>query len=393
MLEGRGIRTIQHRLILDSHGRPTTEYLIELSDGTWGMGSSSQGETISIYEDHGSQADPRLVEERIADDGIMGRPMDQAAFDRYLSDRIGEFGRNTCFALSLAFLDAQSAVAGVDVRRDVKPPRICFNVLNGGMHAYTNPVLSDFAEFLLVPTHDDLLRSIDEHARIQRSVAKRLKTGTQVVVNGNRVNTFANRDNVAPLRVLAEVLDELALSDDYVMMIDASAGDLWAPDGYRFALTDSVSRTSEALCEYWLRLVEEFRIGFLEDPFHEQDFTAWTALTAESEGRFEVVGDNFYSSDAERIVAGAEAGHTTAAIVKPNQAGTVSATVSAIRAAQSAGMTVITSHRSISTESTFVSDVTCEHEVPFIKIGPLFTDYSSVIRLNRILRLTGVGRG
>ncbi len=389
----RRIRAIEHRLIFDSHGGPTTEYLVELDDGTVGAGSSSHGETISIYEDRGAAVDPSRVVEEVTRDAVLGVPADQAAFDRYLSGKIADFGRNTCFALSLALHDAVSKSAGIDARAGMKPPRICFNVLNGGLHAYTNPVLSDFAEFLVVPAHDDLLRSLGDHERIQHALADRLLTQSQTVVNGNRVNVFPRRDNLAPLRLLVEVLEDLGLRDDYDLMIDASAGDLWTSDGYSFPLTDGAVFTSDEMCEYWLEVVEDFSVGFLEDPFHEQDFDAWAALTAGCRGRCHVVGDNFYSSDADRILTGAAAGHSTAAIVKPNQAGTVSDTVRAIEAAQAAGFVVITSHRSISTESTYVCDVTCEYGVPFIKIGPLFTDYSSVIRLNAILRLTGVGRG
>jgi enolase len=380
-------------LILDSHGGPTTEFLVELSSGEWGVGSSSQGETISIYEDSGPAGDPKRVVDEVVRDGMLGKEMDQVAFDRYLNGKVRDFGRNTCFALSLAFHDATAISAGGIAPGTLTAPRLCFNVLNGGLHAYTNPVLSDFAEFLVVPTHDDLLRSIREHERIQHTIAARLLSSSQVVVNGNKVNAFAEKDNSAPLRFLVEVLEELGLRGDYDLMVDASAGDLRSPNGYSFAVTDGARLTSADRCAYWLELVEEFSIGLLEDPFHEQDFAAWTRLTSRCGRECMVVGDNLYSSDAARIAAGIHEGHSTAAIVKPNQAGTVSATLDAIETAQTGGLTVITSHRSISTESTFVCDVTCERDVPYIKIGPLFSDYSSVIRLNQILRLTGVGYG
>ncbi len=197
--------------------------------------------------------------------------------------------------------------------------------------------------------------------------------------------------NSAPIEFLVDVLEELELREKYDLMIDASAGDLRVPGGYEFPVTGGPLRTSEDMREYWLELIETYSIGFLEDPFHEEDFTAWTKLTASCGSRCTVIGDNLYSSDATRIAQGATDGYSTAAIVKPNQAGTVSATVAAVEAAQAGGLTLITSHRSISTESTYVCDVTCEHHVPYIKIGPLLTDYSSVIRLNQLLRLSGGG--
>jgi enolase len=101
-----------------------------------------------------------------------------------------------------------------------------------------------------------------------------------------------------------------------------------------------------------------------------------------------VIGDNFYSSDAARIEEGAAKRYAHGAIIKPNQAGTVTGVRKAIEAAQRSGQIVITSHRSISTESTFLSTLTCMYGVKYIKIGPLMTDYSSVVRLNEIIRLT-----
>ena len=101
-----------------------------------------------------------------------------------------------------------------------------------------------------------------------------------------------------------------------------------------------------------------------------------------------MIGDNYYSSDAARIEAGARKQHTHAVIIKPNQAGTVTGIRRAVEAAQLAGQIVITSHRSISTEETFISALTCMYGVQYIKIGPLVTDYSSIVRLNEIIRLT-----
>jgi enolase len=101
-----------------------------------------------------------------------------------------------------------------------------------------------------------------------------------------------------------------------------------------------------------------------------------------------VIGDNLYSSDVRRIEDGAKRTLSHGAVIKPNQAGSVSAVRRAIESARRHGMIAITSHRSISTESTFLSALTCAYSVAYIKIGPLFTDYSSVIRLNEILRLS-----
>jgi enolase len=171
-------------------------------------------------------------------------------------------------------------------------------------------------------------------------------------------------------------------------MIDASAGDLREGDGYRLPLTDEKQRSAEEFCDYWAALIREYGIGFLEDPFHETDFDNWTKLTT-AQTQCKVIGDNLYSSEAPRLEEGAKRGLSHGAVIKPNQSGTVSAVRRAIEAVQRHNMIAITSHRSISTESTFLSVLTCIFDVKYIKIGPLFTDYSSIIRLNEILRLAG----
>jgi enolase len=385
------VRSVNHRMILDSHAGCTTEYLVELVNGVCGTGSSSQGETISIYEDRGPAVDPRRIVDALSRDGIIGCETNQERLDQYLHGRIGEFGRNTCFALSLAFFDAATTSSGATRRASCELPRLCLNVLNGGLHAYTNPVFSDFSEFMIVPKVNELIQTIKEQDLIQNSVKERLLSGGKAVVNGNSVNAFDAKGNSAPIQFLVEVLEDLGLRDKYDLMIDASAGDLRTPGGYQFPVTREPRRTSEEMCSYWLELIETHSIGFLEDPFHEEDFAAWKELTRSSASRCMIIGDNLYSSDAVRIARGAADGYSTAAIVKPNQSGTVSATVAAIETARAGELTLITSHRSISTESTYVCDVTCEHNVPYIKIGPLLSDYSSVIRLNRLLRLSGAG--
>jgi enolase len=134
-------------------------------------------------------------------------------------------------------------------------------------------------------------------------------------------------------------------------------------------------------------IIRQYGLGVLEDPFREQDPESWRRLTA-AQSACKVIGDNFYSSHAGRIEEGAAKGYTHGAVIKPNQAGSVTAVRRAVEVCQRTGQIAITSHRSISTEETFLSTLTCMYGVRFIKIGPLLTDYSSVVRLNAIIRLT-----
>ncbi|MBN2046664.1 MAG: hypothetical protein JW750_02375 [Anaerolineaceae bacterium] len=386
------IQTIQWRKILNSHVDFTTEFIVELDDGTPGVGASPQGETISIYEDRKLSICPADIIQQIKSAGLLNREITQEEFDTYLETHIAAFGRNNAYGLSLAFFNARAAcnsifdAFGVD-KSPLVAPHLCCNILNGGLHAYTNPILSDFPEYILVARSNNIKEVIAEHNEIQRVVREKLYNQQKTLVAGNVVSCFKTRDNRECIDFLLNITHQLGFQNHFDLMIDASGTDLLNQDGYHLPVTDQSEYSKDAFLTYWLEIIENYDLHFLEDPFHEQDVENWQLLT-KSQDRAKVIGDNFYTSDAERIQTGSEHQYTHGVLIKPNQAGTVSAVRKAICTAQENGQIAITSHRSISTESTFLASLTCIHGVNFIKIGPLQTDYSSIVRLNQILRLT-----
>jgi enolase len=387
------IHSLKCRRILNSHVEFTNEFIIELDDGSIGTGGSPQGETISIYEDSRTEIDPLMIMDEIKGDGFISRSVDQEEFDNYLDKKIPLFGRNNAYGLSLAFYNASPKDAnGFDnvssKTNEYVGPFICFNILNGGWHAYTNPVLSEFHEYILVSKISDLQESIACHNEIQQVVREKLAKLDKTIISGNPVNRFSTRDNRECLDFLLGIRDDLGYSEDFDLMIDASGGDLWENDEYHFSITDNSRMNNQDFLAYWLELIKQFDLGLLEDPFHERDLESWQGLT-NSQSSCKVIGDNFYSSDSTRIEEGSKNKYTHGVIVKPNQAGTVTAVQKAIDVAHELDQIVITSHRSISTESTFLSKLTCLNSVGYIKIGPLFTDYSAVVRLNEIIRIAG----
>jgi enolase len=388
------IRSINWRRILNSHLGFTNEFVIEMENGNIGIGASPQGETIGIYEDKSTRSDTWKIIEEIQQDRLMDKALTQSDFDGFLKLKTKQFGRNNCWALSLAFFNAMHFPpsgfwAKQGVKTGAKFPRLCLNILNGGHHAYTNPVLSDFSEYLVVPKHDNVHKVMVDHAEIQREVREGLARCERVVVNQNPVHRFKSIENKECIVFLLGVLEHLRLSRDYDIMIDASAGDLWTGDGYKFSVTDGSFRKTAELQKYWMDLIHEYGIGILEDPFQEHDYEGWKMLVRDQSG-CKIIGDNLYSSDADRIEEGSRQGYTHGTLVKPNQAGTVSAVQRAIDVSQKFGQLVITSHRSISTESTFLAPLTVLGGVGYMKIGPLYTDYSSILRLNELIRLTGI---
>ena len=388
------IDSIDWLQIYDSHLEPTIEYRMRLSDGARGRGASPHGETVGIFETEDRSIGAATIVETLTRDGILDRDWDQAGFDAYLHGNMALFGKNTCYALSLAFYNSveNSSVSQGDCcgQRDLARPRLCCNILNGGRHAYTNPVLSDFSEYLLVARKDDIPTVLGMHDEVQRAVHEALVALPKTVVNSNTVSSFPNRENRECVEFLLGMLDRLGLSGDFDLMIDAAASGLRTPAGYELELTSGVLYSSDEFCDYWLGLIRDYPLRFLEDPFGEQDDDSWTRLTTSQDGCL-VIGDDYYCSDAARIEAGASASRAHGVIIKPNQAGSVTAVRRAIDAASTAGQIAIVSHRSVSTEAPFEAVLASSPDVPYIKIGPLITDYSSVIRLNEIIRLTAAG--
>ncbi len=388
------IKSVHSRRILNSHGDFTNEFIIFLNNGSIGRGASPQGESVSIYEDKHLGISPSMIIDVLKTD-MYNIAQSQAEFDNYLEEKISFFGRNNSYALSLAFYDAHEhfmQVASIEDRfiENYRTPKICMNILNGGNHAYTNPVQSEFQEYILVPRKNDLITALHDHNLIQSKVKEKLAKRKKIYVNNNLVNESEHGDSRDWFDFLQAILKETGLESDYDQMIDASAGDLWTGTDYKFAITDHSSFNQEEMCTYWLNAINDYNLKILEDPFHETDFESWHTLT-NSQNKCQVVGDNLYSGDHKRIAQGIEKKYTHGIILKPNQAGTISNTIKAINLIQQNNHTLITSHRSISTESTFLSHISNKYNAEYIKIGPILSDYSSVLRINEFIRLTGLG--
>lgn len=386
------IKSINVRKVLNSHVKFTNEFIVTFSDGSFGIGTSPQGETISIYEDKNESQDSTSIIAAIKKTGLIGNPQSQESFDNSLQQNIPIFGRSNAYGLSLAFFNATNKTKSIFElfeNNHGKPvtPYLCFNLLNGGYHAYTNPVLSDFPEYILVSKNDDVEEAIGNHNEVQRLVKERLAKQSKTIISGNTVNSFSHKNNSECIEFLLNICENLGLSNSFDLMIDASGGDLWTGNGYKLSISDGTTLTSSEFCEYWLDIIRQYNLKFLEDPFHEQDFSSWNYLSTFQKD-CAIIGDNLYSTNKDRIKEGALKQYTHGVVVKPNQAGTVTSVKLALETAQSVDQIVITSHRSISTESVFLSILTCMYGVKYIKIGPLQTDFSSIVRLNEIIRLT-----
>ena len=375
---------------INSKGHLTDEYCLRFEGGISGCGSAPQGETLSCYESGAQAQAPRAekVIDQLTADGVIGRELSQQAFDDYLEGKLSGFGRGAVFALSCAFFEATFQFAGrLTPPRHAVFPRFCLNILNGGRHAYTNPVLSDFHEFLLVPKRGSVEQLLDDHRAIQERVRARLSRQETTLVAGNPVHILGSRGNRDCIEFLLEILDDAGLGERYDLMIDAAASGLWDGSAYVLDLAEQRRFSSPELEQYWLSILEEFPVAFLEDPFTEHDLEHWRGLSAKARG-CKVLGDDVHCGDARRIAHLLDSACISGLILKPDQAGTISATLDAVKVARAARVPVILSHRSISTDSLLLAHLMVYCDIELAKFGPLLSDFSSILKMNEVLRLT-----
>ena len=373
---------------INSIAQLTREFSIHFEDGAMGTGSAPRGETLSRFERHGQNAPPDRVIQQLEADAIIGSELSQLEFDRYLESRIREFGPENVYSLSCAFFEASlTSCRHTANHSNNQQPAYCLNILNGGFHAYTNPVLSDFHEFLLVPRHGDLSRLLEDHRTIQNHVRQHLAICPTTMVNGNVVHVLGKNGNRDSIAFLNELLRELELTNDYGLMIDAAASGLRDGSGYALELAEQRTFSRPEFLDYWRDIQDEFSLDIIEDPFAETDHDNWSRLV-EHGAQCRIFGDDIHSGDPLRISEFLTGGCMTGIVLKPDQAGTMSRTIDAIHAAQQQDAPIILSHRSIGTDSLVLAHLLVEFGIGYAKFGPLYTDYNAILRMNEVLRMT-----
>lgn len=364
------------RAILDSHLAWTPEFEIHLADGRVGRGSAPRGETPSAFETEGTT--PMAAMAAQAADALLGRTFDQRALDAVLDTWVPTWGPQATLALSIAhYLAIGGEIAPAD-----EPPRLLLNVLNGGLHAYTNPIESDFHEVMLYAVDRDLTATADAYRVVLDRTRERLRSHPTIDVGGNPVHRLGTPANETALAFLNRVLDDEGLTDTFAVAVDASAGDWWTGTDYVLPVTGR-RMSSADLVDWFVDLATEHRVALLEDPLGEHDRAAWGQLKAARPAHCMLLGDNYTSTGTVRLADRAE--DIDGVLVKPNQNGTVTGSLDFARAARDAGLVVIASHRSVETESTFLVELTRGMRADGMKIGP-FRDFTAVVKFNELLR-------
>jgi len=395
------------REILDSRGNPTVEVEVVLDDGTVGRAAVPSGASTGAYEaaelrDGGDRyggkgvlqavqaVEDVLGPELVGEEATEQRYVDQLLLDLDGTPTKSRLGANAVLGVSLAVARAASESVGLPLFRYLGGPTAhllpvpMLNILNGGAHADTTV---DVQEFMIAPigapTFREALRWGAEVYHALKGVLKARGLATGVGDEGGFAPDLpSNRD---ALDLIAEAVGKagLRLGDDVAFALDVAATELVTDGGYTF---EGAMKTSAEMTAYYAGLLDAYPIVSIEDPLGEDDWSGWAELTAELGGRVQVVGDDLFVTNPERLARGIAERSANALLVKVNQIGTLTETLDAVALAHRSGLRTMMSHRSGETEDTFIADLAVALDCGQIKTGaPARSE--RVAKYNQLLRI------
>jgi len=402
---------IHAREILDSRGNPTVEADVLLEDGTMGRAavpsgaSTGEHEAIELrdgesdrYGGKGVRHAVRNIEESIKP-ALQGCEItDQLGIDTAMLELDGtpnksKLGANALLAVSMASARAAALSLGMPLYRYLGGPlsRVMpvpmMNILNGGAHA-SNTV--DFQEFMIVPvgaeTFGDALRMGAEVFHALKKVLGKRKLATGVGDEGGFAPDL--RDDEEALNVIIEAIQAAgyAPGKQIALALDVAASELYQDGAYVFKKSGGGKKDAEGMIELYRGWLDEYPIVSIEDGLAEDDWDGWAKLTSAIGERCQLVGDDIFVTNTERLARGIENGVANAILIKVNQIGTLSETLEAIEMARAAGYLSIISHRSGETEDTFIADLAVGTGVGQIKTGSA-SRTDRVAKYNQLLRI------
>jgi enolase len=413
------IESVHGRQVLDSRGNPTVEVEVVLESGARGLAAVPSGASTGEYEavelrdegdDYGGKAVGKAVSHvngELAELLKGARAAEQSALDRTMIEldgtpNKGRLGANALLGASLAIAKAAAADAGQPLydyfaelyaatgAKDAGPadllPVPMMNVLNGGAHA-DNSV--DFQEFMVMPagseTFTGCLRVGTEVFHALKGILKQKGLST---AGGDEGGFAPNLDsNRAALDYLIDAIEEAGYAPgvDVMIAMDPATSELY--DDGRYVLEhEGRSLTPEELADYWHDIRARFHVVSIEDGMDEEDWDGWKALTEKIGENCQLVGDDLFVTNPERLRRGIELGVANSILIKVNQIGTLTETLEAIQIARDAGYTTVISHRSGETEDTTIADLAVGTRAGQIKTGaPSRSD--RVAKYNRLLRI------
>lgn len=380
------------REILDSRGTPTLEASVYLSDGTVGTASIPSGASTGSHEAFEKRDGDR---KRYGGKGVLSAvdhvnrsispeltgmdAYDQYALDARLltldgTEQKTHLGANALLGVSLAAARAAANSLGLPLFRYLggakafRLPVPMMNILNGGKHAANN---LDIQEFMVVPLGaESMADAVRIGAEVTAALRELLKAKGLTVAVGDEGGCAPDlKDEREAIEWILSAIGHAGYHTDAVAIaLDAAATEWKAEQGYRLPKSGRAYSAAE-LVEYWEGLVGQYPIVSIEDGMGEDDFDGWRLLTERLGEELMLVGDDLFVTNPRRLAEGIESGYANAILIKPNQIGTLTETLTVIDLAHRSGYRTIVSHRSGETEDTTIADLAVATSAPFIKTG------------------------
>lgn len=398
------------REILDSRGNPTVEVEVELADGSVGRAAVPSGASTGAFEavelrdraadrflGKGVMTAVNNVNEELSGEIIGMNALDQVAIDRLMVEldgtpNKGKYGANAILGISLATAKAAAISLGLPLFRYLggvnakELPVPMMNILNGGEHADNNV---DIQEFMVMPvgagSFAEALRMGAEVFHSLKSVLKSKGLNTAVGDEGGFAPNL--RSNEEAIEIILEAVEKAGYKpgDQVAIALDVASTELFKDGKYIFA-GEGVTRTTEEMITFYEKLIASYPIISIEDPLSEDEWEGWKEITARLGSKAQLVGDDLFVTNTQRLAKGIDNKVANSILVKVNQIGTLTETFEAIEMAKKAGYTAVISHRSGETEDTTIADIAVAVNAGQIKTGaPSRTD--RVAKYNQLLRI------
>jgi enolase len=405
------ISDIKGREVIDSRGNPTVEAEVILVDGSMGRAivpsgaSTGEHEAVELrdgdkkrYVGKGVLKAVENVNGEIAEALIDFDADDQRGLDAKMieldgTDNKGRLGANAILAVSMAAARAVAAFYRLPLYRYLGGagantlPTPMMNILNGGAHADNNV---DFQEFMVMPvgaeSFSDALRWGVEVFHTLKGVLKKRGYNTAVGDEGGFAPSV--KSNVEAIEVVLEAIQQAGYKpgEEIAIALDPACSELYKDGKYIFKKSDNSSKSSEEMVQYWAKWANDYPIVSIEDGLAEDDWAGWEMLTKELGGKIQLVGDDLFVTNVERLQQGIDRSVANSILIKVNQIGTVSETLDSIDLARRNGYTSIISHRSGETEDTFIADLAVATGAGQIKTGSA-SRTDRIAKYNQLLRI------
>jgi enolase len=402
---------IRGRQVLDSRGNPTVEAEVSLGSGARARAivpsgaSTGEHEAVELRDDDPQRykgkgvlkavenVSGEIAEHLAGMDAANQRTLDAAMIQLDGTPNKGRLGANAILAVSMAAARASANAFELPLYRYLGGagantlPTPMMNILNGGAHADNNV---DFQEFMVMPvgaeSFSEALRWGVEVFHTLKGVLKKRGYNTSVGDEGGFAPSV--KSNVEAIEVVLEAIQQAGYKpgEDISVALDPAVSELYQDGKYVFKKSDKSAKTSEEMVKYWAKWVNDYPIVSIEDGLAEDDWAGWALLTKEVGDKIQLVGDDLFVTNVERLQQGIDQNVANSILIKVNQIGSVSETLDAIDLARRNGYTSVISHRSGESEDTFIADLAVATGAGQIKTGSA-SRTDRVAKYNQLLRI------